>query len=87
MPMELTLYTRAGCHLCEEMKSALTPMLREFSLALREVDVDTDPALTARFGEEVPVLCLGERKIAKYRLDLKQTRRALESVLASNPRQ
>lgn len=78
MPTELTLYTRSGCHLCEEMKSALTPMLREFSLALREVDVDSDPALTTRFGEEVPVLFLGERKIAKYRLDAKQLRRRLE---------
>jgi len=85
--MDLTLYTRAGCHLCEEMKSALAPVLREFKLALREVDVDTDPALTARFGEEVPVLSLGDRKIAKYRLDTKQLRRALESALASNPRQ
>ena len=75
--MELTLYTRAGCHLCEEMKAALAPVLREFSLPLREVDVDSDAALAARFGEEVPVLFLGERKIAKYRLDLKQTRRAL----------
>jgi len=77
MPMELTLYTRSGCHLCEEMKSALAPVLREFKLPLREVDVDTDPALTARFGEEVPALFLGERKIAKHRLDTKQLRRAL----------
>ena len=76
--MELTLYSRAGCHLCEEMKAALEPLLREFKLALREVDVDTDPALAARFGEEVPVLFLGERKVAKIRLDARQLRRALE---------
>ena len=76
--MELTLYTRAGCHLCEEMKAALAPVLREFSLGLREVDVDTDAALRARFGEEVPVLFLGERKIAKHRADITQLRRRLQ---------
>jgi len=79
--MELTLYSRAGCHLCEEMKAALEPLLREFKLALREVDVDTDPALAARFGEEVPVLFLGERKVAKIRLDAMQLRRALERIV------
>lgn len=76
--MELTLYARAGCHLCEEMKAALAPLLREFELALNEVNVDSDPALTARFGEEVPVLFLGKLKIAKYRLDIQQLRRRLQ---------
>jgi glutaredoxin len=78
MPKELTLYTRAGCHLCEEMKAALAPLLREFKVPLREVDVDSDADLATRFGEEVPVLFLGERKVAKVRLDARQLRRRLE---------
>ena len=76
--MELTLYTRAGCHLCEEAKAQLQPLLEEFSVALREVDVDTDPDLAARFGEELPVFFLDGRKVAKYRVDVKQFRRLLE---------
>jgi hypothetical protein len=63
------------------MKAALAPLLREFSLSLREVDIDADPALAARFGEEVPVLFLGETKIAKYRLDTQLVRRRLEGGL------
>jgi glutaredoxin len=76
--MELTLYTRVRCHLCEEAKAALAPVLLEFGVGLKEVDVDTDPALAARFGEEVPVLILDGRKIAKYRVDIRQLRRTLE---------
>ena len=76
--MELTLYTRARCHLCEEAKAALAPVLMEFGVALREIDVDTDPALAARFGEQVPVLMLDDRKLAKLRIDAAQVRRALE---------
>jgi len=64
--------------LCEEAKAALVPVLMEFGVALKEIDVDTDPALAARFGEQVPVLMLDDRKLAKYRIDAPQIRRALE---------
>lgn len=82
MTLELTLYTRAGCHLCEEAKQQLAPLVREFGLIYSEVDVDSDPALTARFGEEVPVVFLNERKVAKFRVDVKPLRRRLESETA-----
>ncbi|AMR79125.1 glutaredoxin family protein [Cupriavidus nantongensis] len=55
----LTLYGRAYCHLCEDMKVALEPLRRDFSFVLHEVDVDADAALEARFGELVPVLMPG----------------------------
>jgi len=76
--MELILYTRAGCHLCDEAKDALAPVLQEFGVSLKEVDVDTDPVLAARYGEQVPVLMLDGRKLAKYHIDAAQVRRALE---------
>ncbi|MGH9862002.1 MAG: glutaredoxin family protein, partial [Candidatus Acidiferrales bacterium] len=58
----------------------LQPLVREFGLGLREVDVDTDPELKARFGEELPVLFLDDRKVAKYRVDVARLRHTLESV-------
>lgn len=57
--IELTLYGRSYCHLCDDMKVALEPLQRGFSFVLHEVDVDSDPALEARFGELVPVLMTG----------------------------
>ncbi|HXZ19140.1 MAG TPA: glutaredoxin family protein [Candidatus Acidoferrales bacterium] len=76
-PMDLTLYTRAGCHLCEEMRAALRPLLHEFGARLGEVDVDEDVDLSAMYGSDVPVLLLGGRKVAKHRLDVAQMRRQL----------
>ncbi len=76
--MELVLYTRAACHLCDEAKGTLAPVLQEFGVSLKEVDVDTDPVLAARYGEQVPVLMLDGRKLAKYHIDAAQVRRALE---------
>ncbi len=64
----LTLYTRAGCHLCEEMKRVLDAVARRVPFVVQEVDVATDPALEHCYGHEVPVLLLGGRKVAKYRI-------------------
>lgn len=54
MTAELLLYTRRGCCLCEGLEEKLRQL--EPALALRLIDVDTDPELQARYGLEVPVL-------------------------------
>jgi glutaredoxin len=77
-PLDLTLYTREGCHLCEEMKAALAPIAREFGARIAEVDVDQSDELRALYGNDVPVLFQGSRKAAKHRLDERQIRRQLE---------
>lgn len=62
MPLpELTLYTRPGCHLCEQAEEHL----RGLEFRYRAVNVDSAPALRARFGDDVPVLAHGERVLAK----------------------
>jgi glutaredoxin len=76
-PLEVTLYTRPGCHLCEEAKAAITPLLCEFGAALREVNIDSDPILEERYGRDIPVIFLGARKAAKHRVDVQQFRRQL----------
>jgi len=75
---ELTLYTRPGCHLCEEAKAQIAPLLHEFGATLREVNIDADPTLRERYTNDVPVLFLGLRKVAKHRVNLSQLRRRLD---------
>ena len=65
----LTLLVRAYCHLCDEMREAVVPLAAKTGVALREIDVDTDPVLEARWGEWVPVLLAGERELCHYRFD------------------
>lgn len=57
----LTLYTRARCHLCEQGQAQLERLEFRFEL----VDVDSSPELRAIYGDDVPVLALGERILAK----------------------
>ena len=57
------MYSRQGCHLCEEMAAQLAAM----GIAFDKVDVDSDPHLRLRYGREVPVLVSGDTVI-KHRL-------------------
>jgi hypothetical protein len=57
----LVLYVRAGCHLCDQFLIELSLELGGVVEGLRIVDVDTDPALAARFGLRLPVLEVGSR--------------------------
>lgn len=77
-PREVTLYTRPGCHLCEEAKAAMAPLLKEFGATLREVNIEEEAVLRERYGNDIPVIFIGARKVAKHRVDVKQFRRQLE---------
>ena len=77
-PREVTLYTRPGCHLCEDAKKAIQPLLREFGAELREVNIENDAVLEGRYGLDIPVIYVGARKAAKQRVDTKQFRRQLQ---------
>ncbi len=79
-PRDVTLYTRPGCHLCDDAKSAIAPLLQEFGARFREVNIDEDPALRERYGLDIPVIFIGQRKVAKHRVDLAQFRRQLEEA-------
>jgi len=76
----VTLYTRPGCHLCEEAKAVIAPLLRESGATLREVNVDENPALKERYAWDVPVIFIGARKAAKHRVNAEQFRRQLREA-------
>jgi glutaredoxin len=82
-PLDVTLYTRPGCHLCEEAKTQIAPLLKTAGARLREVNIDTDPVLRARHDFDVPVIFLGTRRVAKHRVDLRQFRRQLDEAGAA----
>ena len=67
--MRLTLYSRADCHLCDEMRSALEPYLLRHSLDLECVDIDRDPDLRHLHGARVPVLALDGEELCHWFLD------------------
>lgn len=67
------LYTRLGCHLCDDALA----LLREHGLEPEQVDIDQDPELRERYNECVPVVVIDGRERFRGRID----RRLLERLL------
>ena len=55
---QVTLYTRAGCHLCADAEAVLRRARASVPFTLRTVDVDSDPELARRYGVRVPVVAV-----------------------------
>ena len=79
-PRDVTLYTRPGCHLCDDAKAAIQPLLKDFGVSLTEINIDTDAELKKRYDWDVPVIFIGKKKAAKHRVDVDQFRRQLQEA-------
>jgi hypothetical protein len=77
--IRLSLYTRPGCHLCEEMKEVVRRIAEDVPLQLNEIDISGNTHLEQRYGTEIPVLLVEGSKVAKYRIAEGELRRALQA--------
>jgi glutaredoxin len=75
----LTVYSRPGCHLCEEMKAAIDRVAQSIPLTVEVIDISDDAELEARYGLEIPVLLVDGKKAAKYRVSEKELTRILRA--------
>src|SRR5580700_4588630 len=84
-PVSVTIYSRPDCHLCDDMKAVVARVARSLPLTLEYIDISTDPALEASYGADIPVLMIGGKKAAKYRVTEDALRRLLLSYLSTSP--
>lgn len=68
---ELTLYSRLGCHLCEDMEALLPSQLEETGFGFSIIYIDDNASLEKQYGTLVPVLKAGDHEICHYFLDIK----------------
>jgi glutaredoxin len=74
---DVIVYSRKGCHLCDVVKETLVQVQNDAEFQWREVDIDADPELRAKYNDEVPVVFIDGRKAFKYRMEARQFLRAL----------
>lgn len=79
-PRDATLYSRPRCRLCDEARATIVPILREHGAKLREVNIDDDAELLELYTNDVPVVFLGSREVARHHVDAARFRRALENA-------
>jgi glutaredoxin len=75
--MKVTLYTRAGCCLCDDAKRVLETARRAAAFDFEEIDIDRHPQWLALYNDEVPVIAIDGRKAFKYRVSLDEFLRRL----------
>jgi len=83
---DLFLYSRAGCHLCDDAREALDALFRERSASGRpnptlvERDIETDPDWERTYFPSIPVVVLGDRRL-EFATSPAKLRRLLADVL------
>lgn len=75
--MTITLYTRAGCHLCEQAHDLIRRAARGRPVTITPVDIDTDPMLHERYGDRIPVALIGGSELV-WPFTQQQAARVLE---------
>lgn len=80
MTVALRLYSRPGCHLCDEMKAVVDRVAAGRPVTMEVIDISADPVLEDRHGLEIPVLFVDDRKVAKYRISEEALVRALDAA-------
>jgi 4a-hydroxytetrahydrobiopterin dehydratase len=78
--VDVVLYTRRDCPLCEDAKAAIRAAETHYRLRIRvrEVDIDHDPALLEKFTNDVPVIYINGREAFRHRVTPRQIADLLE---------
>lgn len=75
----IVLYTKPGCHLCDDMRDQLEAALRGSVTAVQHVDIAGDLDVYMRYRYDIPVLLIDGREVARHRI----TDQALVDALAA----
>jgi glutaredoxin len=83
MKAQVILYTRPGCHLCEEARAEMLAARCSDEYVLEVVNIETDAALKELYGWEIPVVFINGHKAFKYRLTADEFKRKLRRLSSS----
>jgi len=76
-PPRVVLYSKPGCHLCDEARAVIEAVCAELGEAYDEIDISSSSDLMARFGEEIPVTFVDGAQHDFWRVDTDRLRAAL----------
>lgn len=75
----VTVYSRPGCHLCQDAMAALESLRGELGFELRERDITADEQLHRAYFERIPVIALDGEELCEHFVDETLVRERLES--------
>ncbi len=78
--LQVTLYTRPGCHLCDDVADLLEQLAREVPLRVAEVNILTDVDLYERYKHSIPVVAIAGGPTLQAPIRADELARALAAV-------
>ncbi|MGH9966935.1 MAG: glutaredoxin family protein [Pyrinomonadaceae bacterium] len=69
MKTRVTIYSRPGCHLCEEAKGEIRAANCAERYVLEEVNIENDPELLERYKDDIPVITFDGVEVFRHRLE------------------
>ena len=77
MSSRVTLYSKPGCHLCEDAEAVIERVCADVGTSYDVVDISGSTELMAAYGEQIPVTFVDGRQHDFWRVDETRLRRAL----------
>jgi glutaredoxin len=75
---EITIYSRQGCHLCDDAFNTLESMRKELNFKIEVIDIDQDAELIKLYSDQVPVIHIDGQHHDFYKVDPTRFRSSLE---------
>jgi len=75
---KVTVYSRHGCHLCDDAFNTLEPMRKELNFEIEVIDIDQDAELIKLYSDQVPVIHIDGQHHDFYKVDPVRFRSSLE---------
>jgi len=83
VPPRITLITKPGCHLCDEARDVIERVARDLHVQWVERSLLDDPALSAAYSEQIPVILVDGQQHDYWGVDESRLRAALASSSAT----
>jgi len=78
--IRIEIYSRPGCHLCDEAKEVIEPFSAHYALELKVTNVDSSAELREAFGTEIPVVLINGKEAFRHRVDARALERKLKEL-------
>jgi len=78
--IEVTIYSRSNCHLCEVALDVLEEMRGELDFQITKILIDENPEFEEKYGEQVPVILINDQPHDFFRVDPERFRLAISKL-------
>jgi glutaredoxin len=78
--IHIDIYSRPGCHLCDEAKDAIDRVRKRHEFTVRIINIEEDPSLESAYGTEIPVVFINGSKAFKHRVDERELEKKVKRL-------